>query len=70
MKRHVEFLRFWIVEELIGLALRIVPRDTREARELAIFITHSWMARDIVDYKERQARIALQAEWKRKLQER
>jgi hypothetical protein len=44
MKQHLDTLRFILAETVIGWALHILPRSP-EQRELAIFITQSWIGK-------------------------
>lgn len=45
MRQHLDTLRFLLTELFIFWAIRVVPKHTIEARELAIFVTHSWISR-------------------------
>lgn len=62
MNRHVEQLRFMLAEWFISKALMVIPPQTQEARELAIFIRCSWIGRLAKGYEEVATRAFLQGE--------
>lgn len=72
MSRHLEALRFLLTELLMHTAVKVVPKHTREARELAVFIMHSWIGENVAKYQEQRenerARFQLQQDWKRKVE--